>query len=90
MLAKPVLVCAQTNMDRMVISADCGLVLPYNDVPALEAALEQLASDTAFRRCLGENARRAYEEHYSWEIMQARLRAVYASLSTPSSQGVAT
>ncbi len=87
MLGKPVIVCAHTNMDRIVAGVDCGLVLPYDDIPALEAALRRLASDAALRRRLGENARRAYEESYSWARMQARLEALYASLCPLSSEG---
>jgi glycosyltransferase involved in cell wall biosynthesis len=67
-------------MDRIVASVDCGMVIPYDDIPALEAALRLLASDAALRRRLGENARRAYEETYSWGRMQTRLQALYASL----------
>src|SRR5574341_443556 len=87
MLGKPVIVCAHTNMDRIVADADCGLVLPYGDIPALEAALRRLASDAALRRRLGENARRAYEESYSWARMQTRLEALYASLCPLPSEG---
>jgi len=89
MLGKPMLVCAHTNMDRIVAAVDCGLVLPYGDLSALEAALAHLASDAALRRRLGENARRAYEESYSWARMQAGLHALYTSLSPLFSEGVA-
>jgi glycosyltransferase involved in cell wall biosynthesis len=88
MLGKPVLVCSHTNMDRIVAGVDCGLILPYDDIPALEAALARLASDAALRRRLGENARRAYEESYSWARMQARLSALYTSLCKLSPEGV--
>jgi len=88
MLGKPVLVCAHTNMDRIVAGLDCGLVIPYDNVPALEAALGRLASDAALRRRLGENARRAYEETYSWKRMQSRLHGLYASLCPSSPEGV--
>jgi glycosyltransferase involved in cell wall biosynthesis len=89
MLGKPILVCAHTNMDRIVSAVDCGLTLPYGDTAALEAALKLLAADVPLRRRLGENARRAYEETYSWERMRARLHALYASLCPVYSEGVA-
>ena len=89
MLGKPVLVCANTNMDGIVSAVDCGLVLPYGDILALETALAHLAADAALRHRLGENARRAYEESYSWARMQARLYALYASLSPLLSEGAA-
>lgn len=90
MLGKPLIVCTGTNMDRMVLAADCGLVLPYGDLPALENALGRLASDAACRQRMGENARRAYEASYSWAHMEARLRAVYASLCPSPAQGAAS
>jgi glycosyltransferase involved in cell wall biosynthesis len=80
MLGKPIIVADQTNMDSTISSAECGLVVPYGDVPALEAALARLANDPALRRRLGENARCAYEASYSWPIMQSRLLALYAAV----------
>jgi glycosyltransferase involved in cell wall biosynthesis len=88
MLGKPVLVCEHTNMDRIVAGLDCGLMIPYDDIPALEAALRRLASDAALRRRLGENARRAYVETYGWERMQSRLLSLYASICSLSSEEV--
>lgn len=81
MLAKPIIVAADTNMDRLVTAANSGLVVPYGDVPALEAALATLACDGQLRLDLGRNARRAYEASYSWSIMQAKILQLYARLN---------
>lgn len=80
MLGKPVVVAANTNMDRMIEQANCGLVVPYGDEDALEQALSRLACDPDLRRRLGECARQAYESTYSWAVMAARLRKLYADL----------
>jgi glycosyltransferase involved in cell wall biosynthesis len=56
-------------------------VMDYGNVEQLEGALTHLAQDPALRARLGANARCAYEEKYSWGIMQQRLVEVYASLS---------
>lgn len=77
MLGKPVVVAQDTNMDRIIQHADCGLVVPYGDVSALEAALLQLRSDRDLRLRLGENARNAYDTTYSWQIMADRLLRLY-------------
>ncbi len=77
LLGIPVIVARDTNMDRIIEQADCGLVVPYGDVSALEAALLCLQSDRDLRRRLGENARRAYDTTYSWEIMADRLLKLY-------------
>lgn len=80
MLGKPVIVCQDTNMDQIIQQARCGLVVPYGDIPALESALTQLASDITLRQQLGQNGRNAYETQYGWHIMQQRLLEVYQSI----------
>lgn len=80
MLGKPVIVARDTNMDAMIAAADCGIIVPYGDVAALESALTHLA-DPALRQRLGENARRAYTQKYSWAEMQRRLVSLYRSLA---------
>ncbi len=77
LLGKPVIVAKDTNMDRIIQQADCGLVVPYGDVPALESALLALQSDHDLRQRLGGNARQAYDTMYSWEIMAGRLLNLY-------------
>jgi glycosyltransferase involved in cell wall biosynthesis len=81
MLARPILVARDTNMDRIVETAHSGLVIPYGDVPALETALTRLAADPALRDHLGQNGRRAYETRYAWSIMEQRLVALYRELT---------
>jgi glycosyltransferase involved in cell wall biosynthesis len=81
MLGKPVLVAKDTNMDRIVQQAECGLVVQYGDEAALESALTQLAQDDTLRKRLGRNARQAYETHYSWQKMQSRLEQLYRRVS---------
>ncbi len=80
MLGKPVIVAQGTNMDKIVAAGECGLVVPYGDIPALEAALEQLQLDPKLRQQLGANARSVYEQCYAWEMMRRRLLDLYASL----------
>lgn len=81
LLGKPVIVAQDTNMDRIVTAADCGLVVPYGDETVLETALQLLDKDPAHRLKLGENARRAYDNHYSWGEMKRRLLTLYQELS---------
>lgn len=80
MLGKPVIVARDTNMDRIITEESCGLVVPYGDVPSLEAALANLQSDVDFRHRLGKNARLAYETTYSWGAMKTRLLDLYRSV----------
>jgi glycosyltransferase involved in cell wall biosynthesis len=80
MLAKPVVVARDTNVDRIVEKHHCGLVVPYGEIEALEQVLTRLEDDPALRRDLGANGRRAYERYYAWSIMRARLLRLYAQM----------
>lgn len=84
MLGKPIIVCQDTNMDKMIAASDCGLIVPYGDEAALEDALTRLAEDRDLCNRLGENGRRAYERRYGWHIMQARLLRLYQGLFNAS------
>ncbi len=80
MLAKPLVVARGTNIDRIVRANHCGLVVEYGDRAQLEAALTLLVRSPGLRRRLSENARRAYERAYTWDIMAARLEGLYAGV----------
>jgi glycosyltransferase involved in cell wall biosynthesis len=60
MLGKPIIVARNTNMDRMIEQADCGMVVEYGDVAGLEAALVRLCKDEGLHKRLARNARLAY------------------------------
>ena len=80
MLAHPVIVARNTNMDRIVREWDCGWVVEYGVEEDLEKALTKLADDPSLRAQLGENGREAYESCYSWSTMQARLLGLYSDI----------
>jgi glycosyltransferase involved in cell wall biosynthesis len=77
MLGKPIIVAEQTNMDRIIKNANCGIIVKYGDRIALENALSTLAADRDLRETFGRNARKAYEEVYSWKKMETRLITFY-------------
>ena len=82
LLAKPVIVARHTNMDRIIEQAGSGLVIDYGDVDALEAALMRLEKDPLLRQRLGQSGRRAYEQKYSWRVMERRLLDVYHEIQS--------
>ncbi|HOD44190.1 MAG TPA: glycosyltransferase family 4 protein [Anaerolineaceae bacterium] len=86
MLGKPVIVSRDTNMDKIVVEAESGLVVPYADIPALEAALLRLSTDKELCSQLGMNARRAYETRFSRKIMNDRLLSLYAEIQEEEGQ----
>ncbi len=77
LLAKPIIVARDTNMDRIILQADCGIIVEYGNIPDLEAALLRLEHDPALRLRLGRNAYQAYVTIYSWAEMEKRLQELY-------------
>lgn len=86
LLAKPIVVAENTNADRLVLSAGCGLAVPFGDAHALDQAFTRLAQNPALRAEMGQNGRRAYEDEYSWEKMRSRLTALYSQLRIEADQ----
>ena len=80
MLGKPIVVARNTNMDRIIMAAGCGIVVDYGDREGLEQALMTLQNSPEKRKQLGENGRRSYEQDYSWGQMSKRLLDLYADL----------
>jgi glycosyltransferase involved in cell wall biosynthesis len=80
LLGKPIIVARNTNMDRMIEGAQCGIVVEYGHVLDLERTLAQLEQDPALRQTLGQNARLAYQTLYSWEEMDKRLKKLYGEV----------
>jgi glycosyltransferase involved in cell wall biosynthesis len=78
MLGKPIIVAENTRMDKIVEAEDCGIIVPYGDKIALENALKRISSRSEAVERMGQNARRAYECRYSWEIMSSRLTDLYS------------
>ena len=66
---------------RAVLEAhDCGVCVPYGSPALLGAAITRLLDDDDGARAMGERARRAAEESYSWETQAAALVALYDEL----------
>jgi glycosyltransferase involved in cell wall biosynthesis len=66
---------------RAVLEAhDCGVCVPYGAPELLGAAIARLLDDDERARAMGERARRAAEERYSWETQAAALVALYDEL----------
>jgi glycosyltransferase involved in cell wall biosynthesis len=81
MCGKPIIVSDESAMANIVRNERCGVVVPYGDVPALTDALKTCRDDPELRAELGNNGRKAYEERYSWAIMEERVLSGYRSLS---------
>ncbi len=67
-------------MAPIVEAEECGLLVPYGDVPALRAALQRLRDDVALRERLGRNGAEAFRRQYNWDAMEKRLLRLYEDL----------
>ena len=81
MCRKPIIVSDGNSMADIVRKENCGLVVPYGDVDAIREAVLKLRDDLPLYKRLGKNGRKAYEEKYSWRIMEQRLLDAYKQLS---------
>jgi glycosyltransferase involved in cell wall biosynthesis len=62
----PVVVSDAGGLPEVVRDGETGLVVPREDVPALQAALKRLALDPALRRRFGRAGRAHVERAYAW------------------------
>ena len=81
MCGKPILVNNGIAASKIVAQENCGLVVPYGDVNAIKEAVLRLKNDPELCQRLGQNGRKAYDNRYSWNIMESRLIDAYNELA---------
>jgi glycosyltransferase involved in cell wall biosynthesis len=62
----PVITTPNPSSADLVQKHDCGLVVPFGDVDAAEAAIWRLVDDVGLRTRMADSGRTAAEEFYSW------------------------
>ena len=67
-------------LNKLVIRAASGLLLPVGDVPAWSQALVELGQSAAMRERLGKAARERIRSEYDFDVVGARYEALYAEL----------
>jgi len=80
MCSKPIIVNEGLAASRIVAQEGFGIFVPYGDVNAIREAVTRLKNDPELRQRLGQNGRRAYDNRYSWKIMESRLLEAYKDL----------
>lgn len=63
-----------------LIGKDRGILVPLNDVDALEAALLQIAADLPLRETLSRNAKKFAQENFTIERMRQKHEELYDEL----------
>ena len=77
----PVIVSDVGGLPEVVRDGETGLVVPRENVPALQAALRRLLLDPALRQRLGRNGRAHVAREYEWGHCVDLMERVYASLT---------
>jgi glycosyltransferase involved in cell wall biosynthesis len=80
MCGRPILVNEGTSTANKVLEENCGLVVDANNIEEIKKAIIRLRDTPELCEELGANARKAYEERYSWGIMEKRLLDLYRGL----------
>jgi glycosyltransferase involved in cell wall biosynthesis len=81
MCGKPIIMNSGIAASEIVIEEKCGLIVPYGDINAIREAITKIKNYPDIGIKLGENGRKAYEEKYSWKIMEHRLIDTYKKIS---------
>jgi glycosyltransferase involved in cell wall biosynthesis len=76
----PVIATDVPRWRALLEAHDCGVCVPYGSPEILGAAITRMLDDDERARAMGERARRAAEECYSWETQAATLVALYDEL----------
>lgn len=74
----PVVVSDAGGLPEVVVAGETGLVVPRDDVPALQAALKRLVLDAGLRERLGAAGRAHVERHYDWDHCVDLMEHCYA------------
>jgi glycosyltransferase involved in cell wall biosynthesis len=77
MLGKPIIVAKGTGIDLIVKENNMGYVVEYGQSHQLEAIFKEIANNPLNLVKMKKNARTAYTEQYSWDIMERRLVDLY-------------
>ncbi len=74
----PVVVSDAGGLPEVVLNGETGLVVPRDDVPALQAALKRLVLDAGLRTRLGAAGRAHVEREYEWGHCVDLMERAYA------------
>lgn len=68
------------GLPEVVLDGRTGLVVPREDVPALQQALRRLVLDARLRQRLGAEGRAHVEREYEWSHCVNRMESAYAGV----------
>lgn len=81
MCGRPILANKGTSTAKKVLEEHCGIVVDANSIDEIKNAIIMLRDNPKICEELGANSRIAYEERYSWAIMEQRLLTLFRELT---------
>lgn len=75
--ATPVIGARAGGIPAVVDDEENGLLVPFDDVPALAAAMRRLLTDKALSCQLGRRGQEKVRREYGWDHVAERVRTVY-------------
>ena len=78
-LGKPIIVCENTGIDELVKNDNIGISISYDAKKFIEV-IENLSENKKLQKKLSDNAKRLYNEKYSWKQMEKRLIEEYEKI----------
>lgn len=81
MCGKPIIINSETSASKIVNIEKCGITVDYGNIISIKDTLIQLYNNPDIRKKLGDNGRKAYDDKYSWTIMENRLLNAYNGLN---------
>ncbi len=79
-LGKPIIVCKDTGIDKLVTENKTGCSVEYNAKSFING-VNQLVSDSKSLEDIKLNAQKLYAEQYSWKTMEQRLLEIYDEMT---------
>jgi glycosyltransferase involved in cell wall biosynthesis len=78
-LGKPIIVCEDTGMDKLVEKENIGWVIKYDAKEFFETVIDKNKNPDLIKKTC-ENSREAYIREHSWKIMEERLLNIYREI----------
>lgn len=79
-MAKPTIATAVGDLPQILDGS--GLIIPPQDISALQNAIVTLMNDPGLCQALGQHAREVCQTHYSWDVMSQTLTQLIEEISS--------
>jgi len=86
LLGKPLIMAENTGMDKVVKEMDIGIVISYNQ-ESLNNGITNLIARKKDWVSMADRMQNLYNQQYSWDIMDTKLRRVYKEIFKQSGDG---